>query len=98
MPAEAARRIRHHVGEAGSAKRGHRVLARTRAFEDIAAAIDAAVDIARLAGDADFALDAIVVRLELLQPEWPVFDGRSFWDAPGAIAFRRLADDLEVPG
>ena len=37
MPAERARGRRHHVGEAGAAQRRHRILARARALEDVAA-------------------------------------------------------------
>src|SRR5262245_11668264 len=97
MPAEPAHGSAHHLSEARSAKRRHRILARARTLEDIATPIDAPVDVARLAGGADLALAAIVVRLELFETERPVFDGRSFRDARAAIATGRLAHDLEVP-
>src|SRR5678816_4214238 len=70
---------------------------RARAFEDVAAAIDASVQVAGLAGDADLVLDAIVVGLELLEAERPVFDGRPLRDARSAIPTRGLARHFEVP-
>jgi hypothetical protein len=85
------------LGELGAVQRRHRIFARPRSFEDVAALVDRAFDIAGLAGDADLMLDLVVVGLELLEPEWPVLDGRAFWQARCAIAARGLAHDLEVP-
>ena len=67
------------------------------AFEDVAARIDRALDVAGLARHADLVLDLVVVRLELVVAERPVFDRRSLRHARRAVALRGLADDLEVP-
>src|SRR4029077_3110772 len=74
-----------------------RVIPRARPLENVAALVDRAFDIAGLAGNADLMLDFVIVRLELLEPEWPVLDGRAFRQPRRAIAARGLAHDLEVP-
>src|SRR5215510_3414769 len=76
IPAETARRRRHLLVPLAPPKRRHRKLASSGPFEDVAALVDHAVDVAGLARDADLALDDVVVRLELIETEGPVFDGR----------------------
>ena len=77
MPAELARRLGHALGEFGAAQRRHRVGAFAGAFENIAARIDGAADIAGLARYPDRVLDLVVIGLEFLEPERPVFDRSS---------------------
>ena len=88
----------HHVGEAGAVQRRHRVGARARAFEDVAAAVDRALDVAGLARDANLHFHLVVVRLQLLEAERPVLDRGAGRQARRAIAPSRLARHLEVPG
>ncbi len=97
VPAEAARRRGHQIDEAGAAQRRHRVRPLARTFEDVAARIDRALDVAGLARDADFVFHLVVVRLELVEAERPVFDRRSLRHARRAVAPGGLAHDLEVP-
>src|SRR5208283_4400394 len=63
VPADPARSAGHAFGELGAAQRRHRIAALARALEDVAAAIDDAVDIAGLAGHADLVLDLVVIEL-----------------------------------
>ena len=97
MPAEPARGGRHVLGELGAGERRHRIGARARALEDVAALVDGAADIAGLAGDADLVLDLVVEGLELLEPERPVLHRRALGDARGAVAARGFAHHPEVP-
>ena len=76
----------HHVGEPRAAQRRHRDTRVARPFEDVAAAIDRAVDVAGLARDADLVLDLVVVRLEFVETERPVLDRRALRDARRAVA------------
>ena len=98
VPAELARGARHAFGEFGAAQRRHRIAALARPLEDVAARIDDAVDVAGLAGHADLVLDLVVIGLELLEPERPILHRRALGHARGAVAPRRLAHHLEVPG
>ena len=97
MPAEPARGGGHQVDEAGAAQRRHGIRPRARPLEDVAARIDGALDVAGLARDAHLVLDLVVVRLELLEAERPVFDRRALRHARRAVALRGLAHHLEVP-
>src|SRR6185295_20333066 len=92
-PAERLRRRRHLVEELVAAQRRHRIATLARTFERIAARIDLAVDVAGLTRHADFVLDLVVVRLELVEAERPVLDRRSFRDSRRAVAPLRLAHD-----
>ena len=97
MPPERSGGAGHHLGEAGAAQRRHRVGACPRPLEDVAARVDLAVDVAGLSGHADLDFDLVVVRLELLEPERPVFDGGALGQLRGAVPAARLAHHLEVP-
>src|SRR4029077_21155186 len=92
-----ARRGLHHLGEVGVAQRRHGVLAGARAFKDVALGIDPALEIARLAGDADFVFDGVVERFEIVVGEKPVFDRRTLGDRACAIAAHSLRAHLEIP-
>jgi len=98
VPAEPARGARHAFGEFGAAQRWHRITALARSLEDVAAGIDDAVDVAGLARHADLVLDLVVIWLELFESERPILHRRTLGQACGAIAPRRLAHHLEVPG
>ena len=87
----------HQIDEAGASKRRHRILALTRPLEDVAAAIDRALDVAGLSRDAELVLDLVVVRLQFVETERPVLDRRARRQPRRAVALRRFADDLEVP-
>ncbi len=67
-----------------AAQRRHRIRALAQPLEGVASWIDLAVDVARLTGDAHFVLDLVVVGLELVEAERPVFNGGTFGirDAP----------------
>src|SRR5205809_6468113 len=97
MPSERARRRGRLLDVLGPAQRRHRIRALPRTFERIAPRIDLARDVPGLTRHADFVLDRVVVRLELLEPERPVLHRRSLRDARGPVSALRLADDLEVP-
>src|SRR5882762_9505125 len=97
MPAEPPRGRGHLVEEFVAAQRRHRVGALARALERIPARIDLAVDVAGLTRDADLVLDLVVVRLELVETERPVFHRRSLRNARRAVAPLRLNHDLEIP-
>src|SRR4029077_13610529 len=68
-----------------------------RAFEDVAARIDGAVDVAGLARDANLVLDLVVVGLEFLKPERPILHCRALRDARSPVAPRGLAHHPEIP-
>ncbi len=97
VPAELCRRARHHVRKFGAAQRRHRIVALARSFENIAALIDPAADIAGLSRHADLMFDDVVSGLQLIETEGPVLDRRAFGNACGTVAARRLAPDLEIP-
>src|SRR5262245_13079429 len=98
MPAEAARSLGHQLGKVGASKRRHRELTCACPFEDVAGPIYLALDVSCLTRHADLVLDLVVIGLELLETEWPVFDGRPLRNPRCAVSLPRLADDLEVPG
>ena len=58
-------------------QRRHGILAPARALKDIAARIDFALDVAGLPGDAHFPFDDVVVRLQLVVGDRPIFQRRS---------------------
>src|SRR5882672_12192851 len=98
MPTEPPRGVRHRVDELRAAQRRHRIAARTRPLEDVAARIDDAADVARLARYAERVLHLVVVGLELVQAERPVLDGRAARNSRGAVAASRFGHDAKVPG
>src|SRR5438093_5007440 len=97
MPSERARRGRHILQELGAAQRRHWIAALARTFERVAVRIDRPADVARLSGYADFMLDAVVVRLELVETERPILDGRSRGNPRRTVSTLRLAHHLEIP-
>jgi hypothetical protein len=98
LPAELFRGLRHVIGESAAAQRRHRIFALPRRFEDIAAWIDLALQIAALAGDAYFVLHQVVERLQIVVTDGPVFKSRTFGKRARAVAPRHLAARLEIPG
>jgi hypothetical protein len=60
MQAELTCGCRHHFGEFRAAQGRHRIIAFSRTFEDIAAGIDTAADIAGLAGYAIYEYMAVL--------------------------------------
>src|SRR5262249_53079546 len=97
MPRKRARGRSHLVDESGRTERRHGILARARPFKDVAAVVDFSADVSGLAGDADRPFDLVVIRLEFVIVEGPVFDSRSLRNAGSAIASNRFAANLEVP-
>src|SRR5262245_33039929 len=97
MPAERPRRRRHAVEELVAAQRRHWIWTLAQTFEGIALGIDLAVDVAGLPRHADFVLDLVVVRLELVEAERPVLDRRALRNARRTVALLCFADDPEVP-
>src|SRR5262252_11082017 len=88
----------HHLGEAGSPERRHRIVAFPRTLEDIPAPVQSSIDVARFTRDSNFTLHVVVIRLEFLVAERPILDRRAFRNSRSAISPFRLTDDFEVPG
>src|SRR5687768_6839168 len=97
MPTEAACSGSHLVVPVGPAQRRHRVFAPACAFENVSTSIDCSVDVARLAGHAKLVLDNVVVALQLLEAERPVFNSGAGGNPRRAVASDRLARRLEIP-
>ena len=97
IPAERAGSRRHLLVPVAPPQRRHRVLAAARRLENVSASIDLSVDVACLARHTELALRDVVVALDLVDAERPVFHRRSGRDARGTVTFRGFADDLEVP-
>src|SRR5215475_352344 len=74
MPPQLVRGRCHALGEFGAPQRRHRIAAPARSLEDIAARIDGAADVARLARHANLIFDLVVIGLKLLKPERPILD------------------------
>src|SRR5215469_14297454 len=87
----------HVVGEAAAAKRRHRIFALTWSFENVAGRVDLALNISGFSRHADFVLDGVVERLELVVIERPVFERCAFGDRTLTVALDNFAAGLEVP-
>ena len=98
FPAELAGRVQHVVGESRPAQRRHGILALPGAFEYVAGRIDAALNVAGLPADAHFLLDDVVVRLQLIVGDRPIFERGTGGNRVGSVAPDRFRARPEIPG
>ena len=98
MVARFARRRVEELGRVAALERRQRIVALARTFERVAARLDRACEIARLARDAAQVLELVVVGLELLVGDAPVLDRHVGRDEALAVALRVVAADHEVAG
>ena len=67
-----------------------------RAFETIAAIDECSTEVSGFTGDAHHALDAIVVGLQIVIGDGPIFDRAVFGKPPGAVFFEQVGTPLEI--
>ena len=96
-PAQFLRHVAHVIRKLRTTQWRHRVFTRARRFKNIAARIDLALDIAGLAGDADFVFDLVVIRLQLFVAKRPILHRAALGDARRAVAFGGITHHLEIP-
>ena len=81
IPAQRLRGLRHVIQKIGGAQRRHGIFALARAFINIARRIELALNVARLAGDADLVLHDVVVRLQFVVADAASLRASSPWEA-----------------
>jgi hypothetical protein len=97
LPTKLARDIGHMIGETAATQWGHGVFALARPFVDIASEIGLALEISGLARYADFVFHDVVIRLQIVVAERPVFECRSFGDCSWSVALLRFGARFEIP-
>src|SRR5271166_6402230 len=85
------------ISEAAAAQGRHGILALARPLVDVTSRIDFALKIPSLARHSHFMLDDVVVRLQLVVTDGPVFQGRSHGNRARPVAPRGFRTSLEIP-
>ena len=97
LPPQFLRRFHHQIAEPGAAQRRHGIFTTPRRFKHVAARIDGPADISSLTRNTQFVFHRVVVRLQVLIGQRPVFQGGALRNCADAIPFHGFSSGTEVP-